>query len=191
MTSNLPSYARGDAYDENWRQLAATGQNIHGEADCVERLGIRSALDAGCGTGRVSIELAQRGIEVVGVDVDPAMLSTAREKAPDLEWHLADLSTIALHRQFDAVVLAGNVMIFVQPATELAVLCNMASHLNPEGWLVAGFQLRPGGLTLERYDDLAALAGFHLEHRWSTWEGAPFTSGGDYAVSVHRLLQRR
>ena len=45
----------------------------------------RRVLDAGCGTGRVAIELARRGIEVVGVDADPDMLERARRRAPQLD----------------------------------------------------------------------------------------------------------
>src|SRR5262245_63462530 len=82
---------RGDDYDARWRAMAASGQSIHGEADFICGLEPSSVLDAGCGTGRVAIELARRGIEVVGVDLDEPMLAAAREKAPDLEWHLADL----------------------------------------------------------------------------------------------------
>ena len=37
-------------------------------------------LDAGCGTGRVGIELARRGFEVTGTDIDPAMLAAARRR---------------------------------------------------------------------------------------------------------------
>src|SRR5918997_5184872 len=48
---------RGDEYDARWSQLAAAGQNVHGEADLVEELlretGGTRVLDAGCGTGRV------------------------------------------------------------------------------------------------------------------------------------------
>jgi len=61
---------------------------MHGEATFVEALGVRRVLDAGCGTGRVAIELARRGLDVVGVDADPGMLSAARAKAPELEWAL-------------------------------------------------------------------------------------------------------
>ncbi|MFN0073057.1 MAG: class I SAM-dependent methyltransferase [Chloroflexota bacterium] len=190
-TPRQPSYPRGDAYDENWRKLAATGQNVHGEADFVEQLGVKSVLDAGCGTGRVAIELAQRGLDVAGVDVDPAMLSVARDKAPHLEWRLADLATVDLGRTFEVVVLAGNVMIFVAPGSEEAVLRAMGQHLQPGGRLVAGFQLRPGGLTLNDYDALAVKAAFELESRWSTWDRASFEPGGNYAVSVHRLSQSR
>jgi SAM-dependent methyltransferase len=174
--------------------MAATGRDMHGEATFVEALGPRSVLDAGCGTGRVAIELARRGLEAVGIDADPGMLSAARAKAPDLEWILADLADFTLPdadgpgpRRFDAAVLAGNVMIFVVPGTEGAVLERIAAHLRPGGLAVAGFQLVPGRLSLKGYDELASAAGLTLSDRFATWDRDPWTPGGDYAVSVHRL----
>src|SRR5688500_2195169 len=112
------SRPRGDEYEARFEALAAAGQDPHGEATFVERLGVRSVLDAGCGTGRVARELARRGLDVVGVDVDPAMLETARRRAPDLDWRLGDLASIDLGRTFKAAVLAGNVMIFLTSGTE-------------------------------------------------------------------------
>jgi len=179
-------YARGDSYDNRWSELAADGQDVHGEAGFVQRLGATSVLDAGCGTGRVAIELARRGVSVVGVDMDAAMLSVAQRKAPGLEWHLADIASVELSRIFDVIVMAGNVMLFVNPSTERQVLENLARYLAPEGFLVAGFQLRPGWLTLADYDSFAERAGLRLHERWSTWNQDPFTVGGDYAVSVHQ-----
>jgi len=179
---------RGQDYDRRFAEIAASGVDMHGEATFVEALGVRSVLDAGCGTGRVGIELARRGLEVIGVDADPGMLEVARSKAPELEWLEADLSALDLAgRRFDAVVMAGNVMIFVVPGTEGAVLKRSAAHLRTGGLVVAGFQLVPGGLTLERYDDLAAAAGLTLAERFATWGRDPFVAGGNYAVSVHCL----
>ncbi|MEK9581335.1 MAG: class I SAM-dependent methyltransferase, partial [Acidimicrobiaceae bacterium] len=130
---------RGDDYDQRWRDLADSGEGIHGEADLIGALSAGgSVLDAGCGTGRVAIELARRGHEVVGVDLDPGMLDTARAKAPELEWHLADLLDVDLARTFDLVALPGNVMIFLSPGTEADVVANMARHLAAGGRLVAG-----------------------------------------------------
>ena len=177
---------RGDAYDERFARLAATGRNVHGEADLVERLGGRSVLDAGCGTGRVAVELAARGFEVVGVDLDPTMLATARRKAPELSWVQADLAGMDLGRTFDVVVAAGNVMIFLSPGTEAATLAALARHLTPGGRLVAGFSLGRRGVGLAAYDDLAGGAGLELAARWSTWDEAPYVEGGDYAVTMHR-----
>ena len=176
---------RSRTYDERWAELAAKGENPHGEADFVESLGPASVLDAGCGTGRVAIELARRGIDVVGVDVDASMLAVARDKRPELTWVLADLVEVDCARRFEAVVMAGNVMIFLAPGTEADVVANMARHLQPAGRLVAGFSLQPGRLDLAAYDGHARAAGLVLDERWATWDRRPFT-GGDYAVSVHR-----
>jgi SAM-dependent methyltransferase len=190
---------RGADYDAQWERLAAAGRSVHGEADLVDALlqehGGRRVLDAGCGTGRVAIELAARGYSVVGIDLDAGMLGTARAKAPDLAWVQADLATVRADdlptgaaSGFDAVVMAGNVMIFVQPGTEGVVLERLRDLLVAGGLLVAGFQLRTERIDLDRYDALAADAGLELVARWATWERAPF-AGGDYAVSVHRRAE--
>lgn len=176
---------RSATYDQRWEELAAEGRSVHGEADLVESLGPRSVLDAGCGTGRVAVELHRRGIEVVGVDIDESMLAKARTKAPEVQWVEHDLVGVDLGRTFDLVVAAGNVMIFLAPGTEAAVVANLARHLEAGGALVAGFSLEPGGLDLATYDALAAAAGLALSDRWATWDCAGY-EGGDYAVSVHR-----
>ena len=165
--------------------MAAKGESIHGEADFVCRFNPSSVLDAGCGTGRVAIELARRGIDVVGVDLDAVMLAAARTKAPDLTWITADLRDVDLGRAFDVVVMPGNVMIFVAAGTESAVVANMARHVSPGGRLIAGFQLRRA-YELSQYDADCAAAGLALDVRYSTWDGAAWKPGGDYAVSVHR-----
>ena len=83
--------------------------DVHGEAELVDSYGPGAVLDAGCGTGRVAIELSRRGHDVVGVDVDPAMLEAARAKAPELKWVEGDLTdpTLDLGPAFDIVVMAG------------------------------------------------------------------------------------
>ena len=176
----------GDFYDSTYDSRAAAGENVHGEADFVERFAPASVLDAGCGTGRVGRELARRGRDVVGVDLDPAMLATARQKAPLVDWRLADLATVDLDGLFDVAVMAGNVMIFLAPGSEQAVVANVARHLTPWGFLIAGLQIIPDQLTIERYDEIASLAGLALAERWSTWDRDTWDASHDYAVSVHQ-----
>lgn len=176
---------RGHDYDTRWAEMARRGLSIHGEADFICRYSPESVLDAGCGTGRVAIELADRGIDVVGVDLDAPMLAAARHKAPEMRWIEADLVDVDLGRVFDVVAMPGNVMIFVQHGSEPRVVANMARHLAPEGVLIAGFQLGRG-YDLARYDADCADAGLVLEARYATWEAEPWVAGGDYAVSVHR-----
>ena len=176
---------RGADYDHRWKQMAAAGVSVHGEADFICRLEPASVLDAGCGTGRVAIELANRGIDVTGVDLDRPMLDQARAKAPELAWVDANLLSVDLGRRFDVVAMPGNVMIFVQPGTEAAVIANLAGHLAPGGALVAGFELGRG-YGLDRYDADWRAAGLTGAARFATWDAEPWQTGGDYAVSIHR-----
>ena len=185
--------SHGDVYDDRWRRMQARGEWVHGEADLVCWCEPGAVLDAGCGTGRVAIELDRRGIDVVGVDVDQHMLDEARTKAPHVPWILGDLMDVEIlstgtetaRREFDVVVMAGNVMAFVEIGTEPAIVANMARHLGPGGRLVSGFRLGLTPLTFADYDRFAADAGLELEHRWTTWDREPF-DGGSYAVTVHR-----
>jgi SAM-dependent methyltransferase len=189
---------RGADYDARFARLAETGVDIHGEADLVWSLladGHGAVLDAGCGTGRVAIELARRGATVTGVDLDPTMLAAARTKAGKLDWVEADLADplLDLGHRYDIVVAAGNVLVFLTPGTESAAVATMARHLVPGGRLVAGFQLGPPGqagppgrLSLDDYDRFCGEAGLTRQDRWATWGRSPWQDGGDYAVSVHR-----
>jgi len=179
---------RGVRYDDRFTKLAASGVDVHGEAALVDSYAPSSVLDAGCGTGRVALELHRRGRSVVGLDVDPAMLEAARAKGPDLRWVEGDLADHALElgRTFDLVVMAGNVLIFVEPGSEGRVLANAARWLEPGGHLLAGYSLHPGGFEPAEHDRLAGVAGLTLEDRWSTWDQVPFTESANYVVSVHR-----
>jgi SAM-dependent methyltransferase len=180
------SAPRGDDYDARWKSLEASGHDPHGEVAFVMRFAPQSVLDAGCGTGRVAIELARRGVHAVGVDLDSGMLDTARRKDPQRQWICADLASLDLGTRFDVVVMAGNVMIFVEPGTETQVVARMAAHLVPGGRLIAGFELGQT-LRLDTYDAAADAAGLVLEARFATWDGEPFTPSTRFAVSVHRL----
>jgi 2-polyprenyl-3-methyl-5-hydroxy-6-metoxy-1,4-benzoquinol methylase len=175
----------GDSYQARFDALAARGEDVHGEAAFVAALEPASVLDAGCGTGRVAIELARRGIDVVGVDADASMLATAQARAPGLTWIAHDLATVDLGRTFAVVVMAGNVPIFTPAGTEAALVAGCAAHVGSGGALVAGFQLGRG-YEIADYDAHCAAAGLELEGRWSTWAAAPFTATTGYVVSLHR-----
>ncbi|MHB8439709.1 MAG: class I SAM-dependent methyltransferase [Acidimicrobiales bacterium] len=175
----------GKEYQARFDALAERGVDVHGEASLVLSLSPTSVLDAGCGTGRVAIELARHGIDVVGVDIAASMIAEAERRAPELVWIEADLATLALGRRFDVVVMAGNVPLFCPAARRRSLVEACATHVAPGGWMVAGFQLDQG-YRLADYDAACGDAGLILDERWSTWGGAPFVDGGQYAVSVHR-----
>ena len=179
-----------DEYDQRWVRMEESGRASHGEADLIAALGVGPVLDAGCGMGRVAIELARRGVDVDGVDLDPDLLAYARRNAPHLTWHHDDLATMQLPRRYGVVAMPGNVMIFCHPHQRRAVVHTAVQHLEPGGLLVAGFSLVDnGGLTLAEYDALCAACDLALVERFATWEGAAYADG-DYAVSIHRRTDR-
>ena len=173
-----------DEYEARFDRVAADGGNPHGEVDFLERFAPRSVLDAGCGFGRIAIELRRRGVDAVGVDLDADLLERARRRAPDMTWHLADLVTFDADRAFDLVVAAGNVFGFVDPSFRADALRSCARHVAPGGHLVVGNGLSARWPTVDDYEQWAAAAGLTAVDRFAGWDGTPFTDGGDYVVGV-------
>ena len=188
----------GKDYAARFAALAGGGKDMHGEARFCASLVPTGArvLDAGCGTGRVMIRLAQLGYDCVGVDLDPSMLAVAQKEAPGLPWIQADLAEFDpvaanVTTDFDLVVAAGNIFPLLATGTEPAVVTRLAATLRPGGLMVAGFGLDkthlpvPPSITLPEYDTYCAAAGLTLVDRFATWDADPYDDGG-YAVSVHR-----
>jgi len=185
------------AYRQHFLDLAADGRDLHGEARFVTELvpPPSRVLDAGCGFGRVASELTRLGHWTIGVDADPDLVALARED-DDTEFVVADLATLDLRheQEFHCVLMAGNVVPYLADGTLPDVLQRLAAHLAPGGYLVAGFALGdavPEGaatVDLRTYDRLATAAGLSYIARYAGWDRTPFVPGGDYAVSVHRLV---
>lgn len=184
------------AYQQRFDELAAQGLDIHGEAAFVESLVPPPArvLDAGCGTGRVAIQLSTLGYHCVGVDADPDMIAVARQRDPSTQWVRQDLSRLELRTQaFDLIVLAGNVVPLLAPGTLAQTMQRLAAHVQPGGLVVAGFGLDaqhlPGGIpvtSLADYDRACTAAELSFLRRYSTWDKRPWRAGDTYAVSLHR-----
>ena len=189
-------YAR--RYAERFRELAARGEDVHGEASFVTALIPAPArvLDAGCGTGRVAIRLAALGYDVVGVDVDASMLHQAREEAPGLDWRIGDLAELHTGETFDVVLVAGNTIPLLEPGTLQSAVRHLAAQVRPGvGLLVCGFGLDPahlpGGCPVTPLADVdAALAAAGLEpvERFSAWDRTVYDEAEGYVVTVHRSL---
>ena len=69
-------------------------------------------LELACGTGRVTIPLAESGINITGVDISESMLSHAqaktKEKEVDIEWIKADCRNFHLNKKFNLIVFPFN-----------------------------------------------------------------------------------
>lgn len=177
-------------YDARFERLAAAGEDVHGEADFITAMDPGVVLDAGCGTGRIAIELARRGIVVAGVDLDADMVAAAVAKEPGQSWFVDDLARMQLAGRFDTIAMPGNVMLFCEPGDRRLIVHNLAQHLMPNGRLVAGFSLERNGYTLSEWDEQCAASGLELVERFGTWTRGAFSQGDDYHVSVHRRTDR-
>jgi SAM-dependent methyltransferase len=95
-----------------------------------------SALDLGCGTGRVTLHLATRGHQVVGLDRDASLLTAFEERAEGLaaEAVLGDAREFELDQAFDVVIAAMQlVQLFEGTSERIACLRRVAEHLRPGG----------------------------------------------------------
>jgi SAM-dependent methyltransferase len=177
-----------DWYIERFRKMAAAGDDLEGEARLLDAMLPRGArvLDAGCGPGRVGAALHARGHTVIGVDVDPALIEAAQADHPGPRWLVGDLSTFQLDEPAcDAAVLAGNVLVFVAPGSEVRVLSQVAAHVRADGVIVTGFAT-DRDYDLEAFDRDWAAAGLVLEHRFATWDLRPWRADATFAVTVLR-----
>jgi SAM-dependent methyltransferase len=185
---------RGREYARRFADLAGRGLDVHGEARFCDNLlrGPSRVVDAGCGTGRVGIELARRGHEVTGIDLDASMLAEARAAAPALTWLRADLfdvGTADLGGVVDLVVMAGNVVVYLDPETEPGLPGHVADWLRPGGLLVAGFT---GDRHVAPADYLSWCAGAGLVEVavHGGWDATPPEDPRHpaYVVAVHRRV---
>jgi SAM-dependent methyltransferase len=104
----------------------------------VDELSAHRVLDVGCGTGSFAILLAQRGIEVVGVDPAGASLDVARRKpGVDLVRFIEGDATTLPDLEVDLATMTGNVaQVFVQDNDWVSTLRAINSALRPGGYFV-------------------------------------------------------
>lgn len=188
-------------------RLAATYDTLESPRDdldhylaIVDQLGARSLLDVGCGTGTFAGLLADRGIDVVGVDPAGASLDIARRKphADQVRWIHGDATTLPPLAVDVATMTANVAQVFVTDEAWSATLTGIHDALRPGGHLV--FETRvperrawrewdrehtherteiPGVGEVETWCDLLGVDGDLVSFRWTTVfasDGAVLTS---------------
>lgn len=140
----------------------------------------KSALDLACGTGRLTRELAGRGLAVTGLDGSPEMLAVARREAPGLEWVQADLRSFELGRRYDLVCCVfDSLNNLTEPAELGRALGRMRAHMSPGGLLAFDVNTRLGVEGLwdgEVLEGVAPLEGgdevhYHWSHSYDAGTG--------------------
>ena len=114
-------------------------------------------LDAGAGTGRVTLDLAARGVDVTAVDLDPALVAELERRAGasglDVTAHVGDLRELALGRRFAAIIVPMQTIQLLGGAEGRArFLARARDHLLPGGVLAAAL-----ADAMEGYDPTTAV----------------------------------
>ncbi len=101
----------------------------------------RPVLELACGTARLTIPIAQSGVEIVGLDLSPSMLAHARTKAEaagvEIKFVEGDCRSFELPRKFALIFMAFNSMQHLHDHASLSALfANVRKHLAEDGRFV-------------------------------------------------------
>ena len=104
--------------------------------ECKERPTL--ALDLGCGTGKMTLELASRGYDMTGIDYSPEMLDIARARAEecgaDVLWLCQDMREFELYGTVDLAVCALDGMNHLTSTEDMASCLSLVhNYLIPDG----------------------------------------------------------
>lgn len=114
------------------------------------------AVDLGCGSGRLSLPLAERVDKVIAVDVSPAMVERLRANAAEagltnIETHVAAMEELSLAESSVDLVVSNYALHHVRDADKALVVAQSAKWLVPGGRMVVGdMMLGRGGDSRDR-----------------------------------------
>jgi SAM-dependent methyltransferase len=123
---------------------ATSGMHDQSVIDCVvdvlaDLAGDGRALEFGIGTGRIAIPLAQRGVEVHGIDMSKAMVAQLREKpgGAEIGVTIGDFADARVPGSFALTYLVFNTIVnLTTQDAQVACFINAAEHLQPGGSFV-------------------------------------------------------
>ena len=157
-----------DAWYETALGAAAHSIELRLIAALVVPIQGERALDVGCGTGIYTAWLAERGVEVTGLDRDPAMLAAAQAKAPEARLVEGDATALPFTEgEFD-LALAVTLFCFLDGRQQLAAARELVRVVRPGGRVVVG--------ELARYSLWAAERRIRGWRGSATWRSAHFTT---------------
>src|SRR5438093_203582 len=124
-----------DVYDEWYGE--APFLDTEASVDVLAGLaGKGPALELAIGTGRVALPLAERGVEIHGVDASERMVEKLREKpgGDRIPVTIGDLADVPVEGEYPLIYVVFNTL-FGLPSQDEQVRCfqNVAAHLTPDG----------------------------------------------------------
>jgi SAM-dependent methyltransferase len=112
-------------------------------------------LDAGCGTGRYSAELASSGFTVIGVDQSSELIAIARDRHDDLggrvRYEVSNLLAFEPPASCEAVLCRGVLNDFTNDSDRCSIFRRFAEWLTPGGVLI--FDVRDWDASEVRYSN--------------------------------------
>jgi ubiquinone/menaquinone biosynthesis C-methylase UbiE len=122
-----------DAIYRSFHDFEAEFARLHQLIAVAKQSTGNALLDVASGTGP-HLAYWARQYSVEGLDLDPAMLAVARERAPDIPLHQADMATFDLGKRFDVIACLGSALPSVRTVERLdATISTFARHLQPGG----------------------------------------------------------
>lgn len=118
-------------YDSEFGYVSAHGAPL---LDLLNPHPGEKIIDLGCGTGSLTLEIAERGSEVLGIDGSPEMIARARAKYPDLSFVVGDAAEFSVAEPYEAVF--SNAALHWMPDPD-AVIARVYEALEPGGRFVA------------------------------------------------------
>ena len=129
-------------------------------------------LDLGCGTGSMTIPLAKRGFDMIGLDLSPDMLSIAREReeregVSQILWTMQDMTDFSLYGMVDGVVSCLDSINHLSEKAELTACFDCISqYLLPNGIFIFDVNSQYKFETLYAEETYA----FETDHAFCVWQ---------------------
>jgi SAM-dependent methyltransferase len=132
--------------DEYVRQIFDELQHKPLDRQLLDRFAARvrdvgPACDMGCGPGHVARYLQERGVQVCGIDLSPAMVERARRLTPDIEFRHGDMLALDTPDATWAGVVAFYSIIHIPRGDMARALGELRRVLRPDGLLLLAFHI--------------------------------------------------
>lgn len=134
---NISVYFDGKHYDSYLRSLGLEEHGLSFYLNQCKKYG-GEILELACGTGRITIPIAEEGFLITGLDNSNPFLELAVEKAIDknlsIKWINQSMASFDLNRKFNLILLTGNAFLHLLELKDIEnCILYVIKHLKKDG----------------------------------------------------------